>query len=141
MLKYLYITILSVFLYSCACDYHMAKIRKKCPHVLEKDTVLVHDTIRISKVTKDTVFKFDYIQKDTVIIKEGRLTMKYFYNTKDSTVYLNGKCDTIKIIREIPVPIEKTIFKYDFLNSNKFILAISMLLAILILVAYLFKKK
>ena len=131
--------IMSVLVTSCACDYHMGKIRKKCPSILEKDTIRVHDTIRISSVEKDS--SFYYMQKDTVIIKEGRLTMKYFYNTTDSTVYLSGKCDTIRIIREVQVPVEKTVFKYDFLNSNKFLFSIIVLLLCLILIAYLFKKK
>lgn len=130
---------MSVLVTSCACDYHMGKIRKKCPSILEKDTIRVHDTIRISSVEKDS--SFYYMQKDTVIIKEGRLTMKYFYNTTDSTVYLSGKCDTIRIIREVQVPVEKTVFKYDFLNSNKFLFSIIVLLLCLILIAYLFKKK
>lgn len=131
--------IISVLVTSCACDYHMGKIRKKCPSILEKDTIRVHDTIRIASVQKDTVFY--YYQKDTVIIKEGRLTMKYFYNTTDSTVYLTGKCDTIRVVKEIQVPVEKTVFKYDFLNSNKFLFSIILLLLCLILIAYLFKKK
>lgn len=139
MLKYLFIVIISVLVTSCACDYHMGKIRKKCPSILEKDTVRVHDTIRISSVERDS--SFYYMQKDTVIIKEGRLTMKYFYNTTDSTVYLSGKCDTIRIIREVQVPVEKTVFKYDFLNSNKFLFSIILLLLCLILIVYLFKKK
>jgi len=139
MLKYLFILITSVLVTSCACDYHMGKIRKKCPSILEKDTIRVHDTIRIASVQRDTVF--NYLQKDTVIIKEGRLTMKYFYNTTDSTVYLSGKCDTIRVVREIQVPVEKTVFKYDFLNSNKFLFSIILLLLCLILIAYLFKKK
>lgn len=131
--------IISVLVTSCACDYHMGKIRKKCPSILEKDTIRVHDTIRIASIQRDTVF--NYLQKDTVIIKEGRLTMKYFYNTTDSTVYLSGKCDTIRVVREIQVPVEKTVFKYDFLNSNKFLFSIILLLLCLILIAYLFKKK
>lgn len=131
--------IISVLVTSCACDYHMGRIRKKCPSILEKDTIRVHDTIRISSVERDS--SFYYMQKDTVIIKEGRLTMKYFYNTTDSTVYLSGKCDTIRIIREVQVPVEKTVFKYDFLNSNKFLFSIILLLLCLILIVYLFKKK
>ena len=131
--------IISVLVTSCACDYHMGKIRKKCPSILEKDTIRVHDTIRISSVERDS--SFYYMQKDTVIIKEGRLTMKYFYNTTDSTVYLSGKCDTIRVVREIQIPVERTIFKYDFLGSNKFLFSIILLLVCLILIAYLFKKK
>ncbi len=131
--------IISVLVTSCACDYHMGKIRKKCPSILEKDTIRVHDTIRISSVERDS--SFYYMQKDTVIIKEGRLTMKYFYNTTDSTVYLSGKCDTIRVVREIQIPVERTIFKYDFLGSNKFLFSIILLLVCLILIVYLFKKK
>jgi len=117
----------------------MGKVKKKCPSILEKDTIRVHDTIRISSVERDS--SFYYMQKDTVIIKEGRLTMKYFYNTTDSTVYLSGKCDTIRVVREIQIPVERTIFKYDFLGSNKFLFSIILLLVCLILIAYLFKKK
>jgi hypothetical protein len=57
----------------------------------------------INGFQKDTIF--NYLVKDTVIIREGGLTMKYFYNTHDSTVYLSGKCDTIYIpyTKDIPV--------------------------------------
>ena len=139
MLKYLLILFTSIIVTSCSCDYHMGKVKKKCPSILEKDTIRVHDTIRISSVERDS--SFYYMQKDTVIIKEGRLTMKYFYNTTDSTVYLSGKCDTIRVVREIQIPVERTIFKYDFLGSNKFLFSIILLLDCLILIAYLFKKK
>ena len=124
---------------SCACDYHMKRMRKKCDYVLQKDTVRVKDTVYVPSVQTDTIFK--YYQKDTVIIREGKLTMKYYYNNHDSTVYLSGKCDTLNIIREVPVVVEKEVFKYDFLASNRIFYILGLLLAILILIAYLFKKK
>lgn len=124
---------------SCTCDYHMKRMRKKCDYVLQKDTVRVKDTVYVPSVETDTIFK--YYQKDTVIIREGKLTMKYYYNNHDSTVYLSGKCDTLNIIREVPVIVEKEVFKYDFLASNRIFYILGLLLAILILIAYLFKKK
>ena len=124
---------------SCTCDYHMKRMRKKCDYVLQKDTVRVKDTVYVPSVETDTIFK--YYQKDTVIIREGKLTMKYYYNNHDSTVYLSGKCDTLNIIREVPVVVEKEVFKYDFLASNRIFYILGLLLAILILIAYLFKKK
>jgi hypothetical protein len=46
---------------------------------------------------------FYYVQKDTVIVQEGKLVMKYFYNTHDSTVYLKGQClpDTVFYEKQI----------------------------------------
>lgn len=51
------------------------------------------DTIHVEKAEKDTVFK-NSVVRDTVYLKENKLTVKYFYNNHDSTVYLSGKCDS-----------------------------------------------
>jgi hypothetical protein len=100
-----------ILLQSCSCDWYLTKAKEKCGSSIVNATITVHDTIKIDKVTKDTVFKQG---KDTVIIREGRLTMKYFYNNKDSTVYLNGKCDTIYVIREKTIQVPVTEIKEGF---------------------------
>ena len=82
---------------SCSCGRMARKIERKCGKNAFVDTLVVRDTVRVQSVKKDTIFK--YFQNDTVIIREGRLTMKYFYNSTDSTVYLSGKCDTVFVIR------------------------------------------
>lgn len=89
--------------FSCTCERKLDKVLKKCPELLLNDTIRIRDTIVINGVQKDTIF--NYLVKDTVIIREGGLTMKYFYNTHDSTIYLSGKCDTIYIpyTKDIPV--------------------------------------
>ena len=99
--------ILIIILSGCSCDYHYKRLSKKCQ--LNKDTLLVHDTIITNLATKDTVFK--YYSRDTVVVREGKLTMKYYYNQHDSTVYLNGRCAPDTIIREIRVP-------YDYVQPN-----------------------
>lgn len=95
--------LLTILAYSCTCERKLDKVLKKCPELLVNDTIKIRDTIVINGVQKDTVF--NYLVKDTVIIREGGLTMKYFYNTHDSTIYLSGKCDTIYIpyTKDIPV--------------------------------------
>lgn len=103
--------ILAFFLANCSCDWHLSRAEKKCGSI-KKDTLTLHDTLTLKEVRKDTIFK--YFQKDTVIIREGRLTMKYFYNSHDSTVYLKGQCDTVKIVRELKVPYEKVVIKTDY---------------------------
>lgn len=101
---------LILFISSCSCDYHLSKAKSKCGLENLTDTIYQTDSIFVDRVKTDTAFYFN--QSDTVIIKEGRLTMKYFY--RDSTVYLSGTCDTIKLIKEVPVIVNKTELKGNF---------------------------
>lgn len=126
---------LLILLASCDCNYHLKKAQKKCGLKQLTDTVYVKDTTYIDKVVKDTIFK--YYQKDTVIVREGRLTMKYFYNSHDSTVYLNGKCDTIKIIKEVPVQVTNQELKPMLWAEVKWYL---LFVIVLLLIIYLIKK-
>ena len=122
-----------LFLASCSCDYHLSKAKSKCGSANLTDTIYQTDSIFVDRVKTDTAFYFN--QSDTVIIKEGRLTMKYFY--RDSTVYLSGVCDTIKLIREVPVIVNKTELKGNiwsdlFSWKNLFILFLFLLALYLI---------
>lgn len=99
--------IIAVILVGCNCEYKLNRVLKKCPELLAKDTIKTIDTITVNGIQSDTIFKHYY--HDTVIMHKGQLTVKYFYNTKDSTVYLYGKCDTIKQIIVKKIPYEKII--------------------------------
>jgi hypothetical protein len=125
---------LVIFLSSCSCDYHYGRLAKKCK--LKQDTLLVHDTIVTQNVTKDTIFK--YFTKDTVIVREGKLTMKYFYNSHDSTVYLNGRCAPDTIIREIRVTYDYVQPKVDYFPGWLKWCVITMLA--LIIIGFILKK-
>lgn len=93
-----------ILLSSCTCNYHLNRAKLKCGYSFKSDTVLKKDTVLINSVQTHTVFYYN--QKDTVIVKEGRLTMKYFYS--DSTVYLAGKCDTVFVVKDVPIVVNKT---------------------------------
>ena len=96
---------------SCSCEALQKKLIRKCGYV-QNDTMIVHDTVITRSVKTDTIFK--YYTRDTVVIREGKLVMKYFYNSHDSTVYLNGNCKSDTIYVEKKVPFEKTIVKIDY---------------------------
>jgi len=114
-----------LFLASCSCEYHLKKAKAKCSLNQLTDTIWKRDSIFVDRVKKDTAFYYN--QTDTVIIKEGRLTMKYFY--RDSTVFLSGTCDTIKIIKEVPVMVNKTELK-DTWDLKWYLLLIILLFAL-----------
>lgn len=129
------LAILLLFLSSCSCDWHLKKARQKCNISQLSDTLFISDTTYIDRVKKDTLFYYN--QKDTVIIREGRLTMKYFYN--DSTVYLSGTCDTIKVIKEVPVIVNNTELKPNFW-SGLFNLTNLLLMFIFLTFLYMIRK-
>ena len=99
----LLLLLLILLIFSCTPQKRLNRLLRAHPELVSKDTVFVNDTVRISSVTHDSVFH--YLQPDTLVLVKDRLTMKYFYNVKDSTVYLSGKCDTVFMIRKIPVTI------------------------------------
>lgn len=119
---------------SCSCEFYQRKLDKKCPKV--QDTLTVHDATYIPEVTTDTVVK--YWARDTVVIREGKLTVKYFYNNHDSTVYLQGKCAADTVYKEIKVPYEKNLIKPDYFPNWLKWSVITLLL--LIIVGFVLKK-
>ena len=119
---------------SCGCNYHMNKVKSKCGFTTKVDTLTLHDTITTERTIKDTLFKHS---RDTVVLKQNNLTVKYFYNTKDSTIYLQGKCDTIIKVITKKIPVSTTNYNTNFWDSNKWLFLI---LFIGILAVYVLKR-
>lgn len=95
------------------------------------DTTFVHDTIITSISEHDTTFY--YKQIDTVVVREGKLVMKYFYN--DSTVYLRGECLPDTVFYERQIITNNTELKSDPIVKYRWwiigIFAVMLLIAIL----------
>lgn len=131
-MKKISILLFTLLLSSCTCNYHLNRAKLKCGYSFKSDTVYKKDTVLISSVQTHTVFHYN--QKDTVIVKEGRLIMKYFYN--DSTVYLAGKCDTVFVVKDVPVVVNKTEIK----ESNFIYLWVIIIVLFIIIFKLLWKK-
>lgn len=92
------ISLICIISCSSNCYETYAKLKRKCPELVKKDSITIHDTTVINGIKKDTVFENT---TDTLIIKEKQLTMRYFYNQTTNTVFLSGKCDTVVVVKEI----------------------------------------
>lgn len=90
----------------CSCNWHLKQASKKCPSLVVRDTILVHDSILVDKITTDTIFRSQI--GDTITITKDRLKIKYV-NLPGDSVYIQGECDSIFVNRFIKVPYEKTI--------------------------------
>lgn len=110
------------------------RIVKNFPMVHKTDTIWKVDTIKIEKSSKDTLFYFN--QKDTLIIREGQLRMKYFYH--DSMVYLKGECVDTSVVHKY-FTTNKYSEKPSFFETNKiyFIIGIVFFLILALLIAVL----
>jgi hypothetical protein len=100
---------------SCDCNYHLERARSKCGIKNLTDTIHKIDTVITKYVDHDTTFYYN--QKDTVIVKEGKLIMKYFYN--DSTVYIKGECISDTIIKQVPFIVNTTALEIDYIDRYK----------------------
>lgn len=114
----------------------LKKLIAKYPELVEKDTLLFIDTVVTSKVSKDTIF---YYSKDTVIIKEKNLTVKYFERS-DGSKYLKGECDRDTIYIREKIPYDRIVNK-ELTLWEKYKEMILLLLALIILFALLRKMK
>lgn len=104
LLLIIFMAMLIMAFTSCSAEWHLQKAQLKDPDIFKKDTVVERDTVYIASSQTDTVF---IPGKDTVIIKEGKLTVKYYQ--RDSTVYLAGKCDKDTVI--VDKIVERTVIE------------------------------
>lgn len=103
LFKLFLIVFLTSGIWSCSANWHLRKAISKNPDLLKPSYVIISDTLIVPSVQHDTIFQFGLV-RDTIVMVQDRLTVRYFYNTKDSTVYLQGECKADTIIREIKVP-------------------------------------
>lgn len=99
-MRILFLLTIPLFLISCSPEKRLARLVKSHPHLVSRDTIFRQDTTIIAEVWRDTVFTHT-ISKDTLVIREKHLEIKYYNDGKN--VYLKGKCDTVFVVKEIPV--------------------------------------
>jgi hypothetical protein len=111
ILKYLIIILL--ILCSCSPQTRFDRLIKRNPWLLTKDTLYVKDTIRdtiritIPEVRVDTVVDYKTLF-DTVYLKNDRIDVKVWAD-KDNKVYIQGKCDTVYIVKPYEKIVERKI--------------------------------
>jgi hypothetical protein len=102
--------LLATVLVGCSPERRLQRLVKRYPNLLAKDTITIRDTFITKEVSKDTVFNLSN-SRDTVVIKQDKLTIKHFYNRQTDSVYLQGKCAPDTFIKVIKVPYDKVVVK------------------------------
>jgi len=105
-MKWLVKLILISLLTSCGAQWHLTKAVRKDPTILEKDPLVVQDTVVVPPVViTDTVTTK---QHDTIILEKDRLKVRIVKRL--DTLIIEGECASDTIVRTIEVPYEKVIY-------------------------------
>ena len=105
-MKWLVQLIIISSLMSCSAQWHLKRAMKKDPMILEKDTLVVTDTVVVPPVvTTDTVITK---RQDTIVVEKERLKVKVIRNV--DTLIIDAKCDSDTIVKQIEVPFEKFVY-------------------------------
>ena len=102
-MKWLVKLIIISFLTSCSAQWHLKKAVQKDPTIIEKDTLVVVDTVVSPPVAiTDTV---TLKQHDTITLVKDRLKVQLV--KVNDTVTIDAVCDSDTIISIVEVPYEK----------------------------------
>ncbi len=104
-MKWVKLIVLSL-LTSCSATWHLNQAVKKDPRILERDTLVVKDTVVVPPVViTDTVTTR---QHDTIVVEKDRLKVRIVKRL--DTLIIEGQCDSDTIVRTIEVPYEKVVY-------------------------------
>jgi hypothetical protein len=105
-MKWLVKLILVLSLTSCSAQWHLKKAVRKDPAILEKDTLVVMDTVVSPPVAiTDTVIMK---QHDTITLVKDRLRVNIV--KVNDTITIDAICDSDTIISIVEVPYEKIVY-------------------------------
>ena len=105
-MKWLVKLILLTSLTSCSAQWHLKKAVQKDPTILEKDTLVVTDTVVSPPVAiTDTVIMK---QHDTITLVKDRLRVNIV--KVNDTITIDAICDSDTIISIVEIPYEKIIY-------------------------------
>jgi len=98
--------IIMLLLTSCSAQWHLKKAVHKDPTILEKDTLVVTDTVVSPPVAiTDTVIMR---QHDTITLVKDRLRVNIV--KVNDTITIDAICDSDTIISIVEVPYDKIVY-------------------------------
>ena len=97
----------------CSPQKRLNRIVKNHPHLVQKDTVHIHDTIIVEGVRYDTITKFLTNTKVEVINNE-RVRLQYFYDTVTKEIHHEVECKENRIVYERSFIVDKVITTHEW---------------------------
>ena len=129
-MKWLGRLIIALLLTSCSAQWHLKKAVQKDPLILERDTLVVTDTVVTPPVAiTDTV---TLKQQDTITLIKERLKVQLI--KVNDTITINATCESDTIISVVEVPYEKIVY----VEKETFFDKIKTLIYLLIIITFVY---
>lgn len=136
---------------SCSSEWHIKRAIKKDPKIYQSaivKTYLDSFTVITDGVKVDTIFKYENLPQDTFILERDKFRTVVITDTLWKQMFIETECfpDTVEVIREIPVQVlqpiieDKTWWEKRMESLGKFIFPILVVLIVLAILRYVFKK-
>ncbi len=108
--NYIQITLISLLFICCSPQERLNRLIPKHPTLLQKDTIIVRDTVVVENYNYDTTTIIK-LHDTTTVINNERVVLKYYYDTLREVIHHDVEClgDTVYI--ETLVPVEKAVFR------------------------------
>jgi len=119
----------------CSPQKRINRIIKNNPHLVQKDTVWITDTIIVEGVKYDTITKFLTNTKVEVINNE-RVRLQYFYDTVTNEIHHEVECKENRIVYERSFVVDKVVTIHDW---QKYVIWLVILLVVIVGVRAFFK--
>lgn len=119
----------------CSPQKRINRIIKNNPHLVQKDTVWITDTIIVEGVKYDTITKFLTNTKVEVINNE-RVRLQYFYDTVTNEIHHEVECKENRIVYERSFVVDKVVTTHDW---QKYVVWLVILLVVIVGVRAFFK--
>jgi len=120
---------------ACSPQKKLERLIKKHPELVQKDTIIVRDTVYTKDIHTDTVF-FSFKKTDTFYLEKEKLKIQIIKKYDTLKVSADVKRDTVFLEKKIPV--EKLVVKKDFSPLLNKLIILSLLLLIII---FLYDKR
>ena len=112
----------------CSPQKRINRIIKNNPHLVQKDTVWITDTIIVEGVKYDTITKFLTNTKVEVINNE-RVRLQYFYDTVTNEIHHEVECKENRIVYERSFVVDKLVTTHDW---QKYVIWLVILLVVIV---------
>jgi hypothetical protein len=109
-IEIVFLCLLLYLFFSCTPQRRLNRLLTNHPELLEKDTIVVRDTVVVENYNYDTT-TIIRLHDTTTVINNERVILKYYYDTLREVIHHDVEClgDTVYI--ETLVPIEKAVYK------------------------------
>ena len=133
-IEIVFLCLLLYLFFSCTPQRRLNRLLTNHPELLEKDTIVVRDTVVVENYNYDTT-TIIRLHDTTTVINNERVILKYYYDTLREVIYHDVECLGDTVYTEKLITVEKAVFReLSWWEKYKEFIYISLVLLLVLIV-------